>query len=105
MITIYTDGATNVKTGESGAGIYIKADKKIYEHKFPLGKMSNHEAEFHAVIHALKISNDSFLNEIISLKTDSQIVVDSCEKNFVKNKAYKPLLGEINHLAKSHPYF
>lgn len=105
MITVQTDGATNVKTMQSGAGIYIKNNDEFFSYKIPLGEMSNHEAEFHAVIHALKICNEYFPNEILAFQTDAKIVVESIEKNFVKNKVFQPLLKKINQLSSKHPHF
>jgi|SRR5690625_1509788 len=105
MITVQTDGATNVKTNLSGAGIYIKKNNEHFSYEIPLGIMSNHEAEFHAVIHALKICNEHFPGEILAFQTDAKIVVESIEKNFVKNKVFHSLLEEINLLSDQHPHF
>lgn len=105
MIEVYTDGASNVNTGLSGAGIFIKAHSKTYEYSLPLGKVSNHEAEFQAVIKALEICEELFPNEILSFRSDSQVVVDVIEKTFTKNKTYEPLLTVILEKASSFPYF
>ena len=55
MIEVFTDGASSGSPGISGAGIYIKVNKQIKEYSIPLPVMTNHEAEFHAVIQALDI--------------------------------------------------
>ncbi|RDW22477.1 ribonuclease HI [Oceanobacillus arenosus] len=105
MIEVYTDGASNSNLGLSGAGVYIKANGQNYEYTFPLKVLSNHEAEFHAVIKALEICQKKFPNEVVSLRSDSQVVVDVIDKDFTKNKTFLPLLevirGEISHF----PYF
>lgn len=105
MVTVQTDGATDVKTSLSGAGIYIRENGEFFSYKIPLGKMSNHEAEFHAVIHGLKICNEQFPREILAFQTDSQIVVDSVEKNYARNDTFQQLLTEINTLSEKHPHF
>lgn len=105
MIEVYTDGAANGNPGISGAGIYIKANKKEEKHAIPLGSCSNHEAEFHAVIKALEICKEKFPNEILSFRSDSKIVVDTIEKDFTKNKTFQPLLETINTAKKDFPYF
>src|SRR5699024_4233650 len=87
-----------------GAGVYIHASGKIYTHTFPLGMLSNNEAEFHAVIKALEISKEHFLNEILSFRSESQVVVDVIENNYTKNKQYQPMLKEINKAARHYPY-
>lgn len=97
MIEVYTDGASAGNPGCSGAGIYMKAYKKTYEYSIPLGIMSNHEAEFLAVIEALKICKQKFPGEILSFRTDSKVVVKLIEKNHTKNINFRPLLDQINH--------
>ncbi|RDW20601.1 ribonuclease HI family protein [Oceanobacillus chungangensis] len=105
MIEVYTDGASNSNLGLSGAGIYIKANGKSYEYTFPLENLTNHEAEFHAVIKALEICKGTFPNEIISLRSDSQVVVDVIENDFTKNKTFLPLLETIREEISHFPYF
>lgn len=104
MIELYTDGASRGNPGLSGAGIYIKANNEIEAYRCPLGILTNHEAEFHAVIKALKLCQTIYSNEIISLRSDSQVLVDTFEKEFTKNKSFKPLLKEINRLKEGFPY-
>ncbi|ASN04476.1 RNase H family protein [Virgibacillus necropolis] len=105
MIEVYTDGASSGNPGTSGAGIYIKASGKIYEYSIPLAKMSNHEAEFHAVMKALEICRESFLGQILSFRSDSKLVVDVIEKDFTKNQTFLPLLAKIREDASHFPYF
>lgn len=105
MIEVYTDGASSGNPGLSGAGIYIKASEKTYEYAFPLGMLSNHEAEFHAVIKALEICKAYFPDEILSFRSDSRLVVDAIEKKFTKNQSFLPLLEKIMEEASYFPYF
>lgn len=55
MIEVYIDGASAGNPGPSGAGIFIKGQGAHEKYSLPLGIMSNHEAEFHALIKALEI--------------------------------------------------
>jgi len=105
MIVVFTDGASSGNPGPSGAGIYIKANEDIYEYAIPLGNMSNHEAEFHAVLEALKICERKFPEEILSFQTDSQIVVDTLEKDFTKNPKFLPLFQAISEKTDTFPHF
>ncbi|WP_249871270.1 RNase H family protein [Oceanobacillus saliphilus] len=105
MIEVYTDGAAQGNPGLSGAGIYIKAQGKSYEYSFPLGTLTNHEAEFHAIIKALEICQEFFPNEILSFRSDSKVAVDVIEKAFTKNKLFLPLLERIQEKANEFPYF
>ncbi|SDJ68294.1 reverse transcriptase-like protein [Sediminibacillus albus] len=105
MIEVYTDGAASGDPGLSGAGVYIKSGKESYKYSYPLGNLSNHEAEFHAVIKALQVCKELFPQEILSFRSDSKLVVEAVEKDFTKNKDYLPLLNKIKQEASSFPYF
>lgn len=105
LIEIYTDGASSGNPGPSGCGIVIKIDKKVYEFAYPLGEISNHEAEFQAVIKALELCKRQYPEEILSLRTDSKVVVDTIERNYTKNETFLPLLERIQTLAEGFPYF
>lgn len=104
MIEVYTDGASRGNPGLSGAGVYIKANGNTEEYAYPLGTLSNHEAEFYAVIKALTLCQSLYSNEIISLRSDSQVLVDTFEKNFTKNNHFAPLLKQMNDLKQTFPY-
>ena len=58
MFEVYIDGASKGNPGLSGAGVVIKGEGKVEEYSFPLGVMSNHDAEFHALIKALQICQE-----------------------------------------------
>lgn len=105
MIEVFTDGASRGNPGESGIGIVLKKNKESDEYAFPLGSMTNHEAEFYAVIRALEICRDKYPDEIISVRTDSKVVVDTVEKNHTKNKTFLPLLEQIHMLSQEFPLF
>lgn len=105
MIQVYTDGATHGNPGVGGVGIYIKENNEVYEYSYQLPKMSNHEAEFQAVIKALDICQNKFPNKILSFRSDSKIVVDILEKNHTKNKAFQSLLKIAQKKVKSFPHF
>jgi len=105
MIQVFTDGASSGSPGTSGAGIYIKANGTFYEYQFPLGILSNHEAEFQAVIKALEICKEHFPNEILSFHSDSKTVVDTIEKDYTKNRTFLPLLEKIREESSQFPHF
>lgn len=105
LIEIYTDGASSGNPGISGAGIYIKAAGKHLQYSIPLGEMTNHEAEFHAVIKALEICEKDFPNEILSFRSDSQTVVHVVDNDYTKNKTFLPLLEMIREKTAKFPYF
>ncbi|TFB22797.1 ribonuclease HI family protein [Filobacillus milosensis] len=105
MIEVYVDGASKGNPGISGAGVYIKAKGHNYEYSFPLGTLSNHEAEFMAVIKALDICQELYPEEILSFRSDSQIVVNAIEEGYTKNRVFQPLLEEIKEKASTFPIY
>ena len=105
MIEVKIDGASNGNPGLSGAGIVIKVNGNIFEYSIPLGLLTNHEAEFNSLLKALEICKQQFPDEIIAIQSDSQLVVDAVEKNYVKNETYNQLLTNIMELLQSFPLF
>lgn len=104
MIEVYIDGASAGNPGPSGAGIFIKANGEVFRYSIPLGLMSNHEAEYHALIKALEICLQKGF-KTISMRTDSELVNRTIEKEFVKNKSYAPLLDRALHLTREFELF
>ncbi|WP_078432854.1 reverse transcriptase-like protein [Metabacillus halosaccharovorans] len=104
MIEVYVDGASAGDPGQSGAGVFIKGHGKAEEFSIPLGLMSNHEAEYHAVIKGMEICIQNGF-KVVSFRTDSQLVDRAVEKQYVKNNQYSPLLEKILELAKEFDLF
>ncbi|TSB47008.1 reverse transcriptase-like protein [Alkalicoccobacillus porphyridii] len=93
MIEVYFDGASAGQAGRSGAGIFINfKDGRIEEHSIPLEEMSNHEAEYEAFLLALNRCIELGITKA-SFRTDSQLIDEAVEKQFVRNPLYKPYLA------------
>ncbi|MGO4886452.1 reverse transcriptase-like protein [Anaerobacillus sp. MEB173] len=94
MIEVYIDGASAGDPGPSGAGVFIKDGAgQVERYSIPLGLMSNHEAEYRALLAALQICIDKHYS-VVSFRTDSKLVDEAIEKQYVKNKLFQPLLEE-----------
>ncbi|MGG4491872.1 reverse transcriptase-like protein [Metabacillus idriensis] len=104
MIEVYIDGASAGDPGPSGAGIFIKGHGKGEQYSVPLGIMTNHEAEYHALIKSLEICLEKGFTSI-SVRTDSQLVERAVEKEYVKNPAYVPLLEKVLSLINQFELF
>ncbi|HZH61070.1 MAG TPA: reverse transcriptase-like protein [Metabacillus sp.] len=104
MIEVYVDGASAGDPGRSGAGVFIKGHGKAEQFSIPLGMMTNHEAEYHAVIKGMEICIQNEY-KVVSFRTDSQLVDRAVEKQFVKNSQYSPLLEKILELSKQFDLF
>ncbi|WP_088808595.1 MULTISPECIES: ribonuclease HI family protein [Listeria] len=101
---VFVDGASSGNPGLSGAGIVLKADQIYEQHAIPIGILTNHEAEFIACKLGLELAL-THNPEFIRIYTDSKIVLDSVEKNYVKNPLFKPHLDAILKLAEQVPLF
>ncbi|AGK54633.1 reverse transcriptase-like protein [Bacillus sp. 1NLA3E] len=104
MIEVYIDGASAGNPGPSGAGIFIKGNGVLEKYSIPLGIMSNHEAEYRAFIEGLKICIEKGY-QIVSFRTDSELVNRSVEKEFAKNKQHAPLLETALELTREFELF
>ncbi|MFJ9464150.1 ribonuclease HI family protein [Viridibacillus arvi] len=104
MIELYIDAATAGNPGPSAIGIFIKGEGQLIKIGEAIGDNDNHTTEFIALVRglteALKLSTG-----MISVRSDSKIVVASIEKEYVKNEAYKPYLEEALELTKKFDLF
>lgn len=80
--TIYTDGASLGNPGPAGAGIaiYNQEDELIKEYAIPLGIMTNNQAEYSALVFALKkmkqlIGKEKVKASDIEIRSDSELLV------------------------------
>ncbi len=105
MIDVYFDGASNGQPGLAGCGIYIHhPDKQDEFHSIQLPPCDNHIAEFEAFVKALKLCLAHGYSRV-SFRTDSQLVDQAVEKQFVKKQLYKPYLSEALNLIDSFELF
>ncbi|MGD7045383.1 reverse transcriptase-like protein [Jeotgalibacillus proteolyticus] len=104
MIELFIDGASAGNPGKSGAGVFIKNGQNSHKHSIPLGELTNHEAEFEALIHGLTLCLP-LKDHIISCKSDSQAVIGAVEKRFIRNKQYAHYLKKITDLTDQYPLF
>lgn len=104
MLEIYIDGASAGNPGPSGIGIFIKGEGHLIKISEYIGKTNNHIAEFTALIRALEEAK-KLNTSIVSIRSDSKIVVNSVEKKYVKNADYKPYLEKALQLANDFDLF
>jgi len=100
-IKIYIDGASRGNPGESGAGIVIKDRQgKIFKRlRQYLGRATNNQAEYRALLLALKASRE--LGQSIKIFSDSELLVKQLKGSYrVKSKGLKPYFDEVRNLLK-----
>lgn len=111
-IFINTDGGSRGNPGPAGIGVvfYDQDEKEIYTHKECIGTATNNEAEYGAIISALKIllkddllDKESDKNGEVICRLDSQLVVEQINGRYkikqphlqVFNDEIKGLLNEL----------
>ena len=106
MIEVYIDGSSKGNPGPGGAGLLI-LDKAAQEtlgiHEIPLGCVTNNQAEFLALKHALiELTRQGLSGDQIKVLTDSQLVIGIFSQNW-KARANLELVIEIRNLVKDFP--
>lgn len=104
MLEIYIDAASAGNPGKSGIGVFIKGEGHNLHISEFIGESDNHSAEFKALIRGLEEAK-KLGSQLISVRSDSNIVVSSMEKRYVKKDEFKPLLDEALLLADSFDLF
>ena len=108
---IFVDGAARNNPGPAGAGIYITAgDETICERGYYLGKKTNNQAEYLALLLALLITNKEIKKRKISnpklvITSDSELLVKQMNKVYrVKNKELQKIKSVIDELLEDKSY-
>ncbi|MDN4493795.1 reverse transcriptase-like protein [Ureibacillus aquaedulcis] len=104
MLEVYIDGASAGNPGPSGIGIFIKGEGHHIMISEFIGETNNHIAEFIALNRALQ-EVKKIGSSLISVRSDSKIVVASVEKQYVKNEEYKPYLEQAIQLIETMDLF
>ena len=106
MIEVYIDGSSKGNPGPGGAGIVIKeasTQKMLGTLGIPLGHVTNNQAEFLALKHALiELKDQRLSQDPVNILTDSQLVVGIFSQNW-KARANLELVMEIRDLLKEFP--
>ncbi|WP_125703385.1 ribonuclease HI family protein [Lacticaseibacillus daqingensis] len=87
MIRLYTDAATKGNFGLGGIGILIVENGQATQVHRPLAAMSNHAAEFEAVIAGLTLLIESGRTGSVRLASDSKLVIEAMDKRYAKHYA------------------
>ena len=106
MIEVYIDASSKGNPGPGGAGIVIvdaSTQEVLRAQGTPLGAVTNNQAEFLALKHALiELKNQRLSHDPVNILTDSQLVVGIFSQNW-KARANLELVIEIRDLLKEFP--
>lgn len=100
-LIIFTDGGARGNPGPAGIGavIYNNKKEKLVEISKYLGETTNNQAEYRALIIALKKAKDLGAKEL-DIFLDSELVVKQLNREYkVKNKDLAPLFLEVYNLS------
>ena len=104
MIEVYVDGASAGNPGKSGIGIFIKGEGHNLKISERIDPTNNHTAEFQALLRGLEEAA-KLTTGIVSVRSDSQVVVMAVEKEFVKSDMHKETLAKILEIIKTFDFF
>ena len=102
---IFCDGASRSNPGDASIGVSISLDgKEIHTISRKIGIATNNEAEYQALIDALKYCIENSIKEI-EVFLDSNLVVEQVNKNFkVKAGNLKALNSQVENMIKEFEY-
>lgn len=104
LVTVYCDGGSRGNPGPSAIGVVIELKDGIKEYSKYLGKATNNEAEYQAVIFGLKkvkhlIGGEKAEKTKIKILMDSELVVNQLSGIYkIKEKDLIPFFIEIWNL-------
>jgi len=99
--TIYTDGGARGNPGPAGIGVVLKYDDKILTFKKYIGKATNNQAEYQAVILGLEKAKELEAQEV-DVFLDSELVQQQLSQKYkVKNADLGALFVKVWNLAMS----
>jgi len=106
VLRLFTDGASRGNPGHAAAGVVIEDDSGIrlqgcYRY---LGRMTNNQAEYLALIDGLK-TVAAWKADFLQIRLDSKLLVEQIKGAYkVKHTELKPLHEEVKAMLLSQPY-
>jgi len=100
-ITVHCDGGARNNPGPAAIGVVIDDGKNRKEYSEYLGQATNNQAEYQAVIFALKkikhlVGKEKSRDAKIEIKSDSELLVNQLNGEFkIKDEDLQPLFFEI----------
>lgn len=79
--TLHTDGGARGNPGPAGIGAVLKIDDKEYLHKRFIGKATNNQAEYEALLMGLRAAADAGVSDVECF-LDSELVVKQLNREY-----------------------
>ncbi len=104
-VTIYTDGASRGNPGPAAIGAVITRPNLRVELSEPIGRATNNQAEYRAVIAALEYAFRLGASQVL-LKSDSELIVNQLTGRYrVREPSLKLLFQEVKQLISQFESF
>jgi len=106
-VKLFTDGSSRGNPGPAGIGILLRQESTGFEKEFSrfIGRATNNEAEYRALIEGLKAALEHGACKLVHL-SDSQLLVRQLEGGYkVKAPELQKLYNETKGLIKGLAYF
>lgn len=99
-VVIFTDGVAEPNPGQAAIGAIIKDEqgRLITAISLPIGRATNNQAEYRAIIAALESAINLGVSQV-DMRSDSELVVRQINGQYrVKNASLKPLYQKVKQL-------
>jgi ribonuclease HI len=96
---LYTDGGARGNPGPAGIGGVLKIKKRVpVEFSEYIGKTTNNQAEYRALVRGLKLANENGVSELICY-LDSELIVKQLRGDYrVRDAGLKILFAEAQRM-------
>ena len=102
---VYTDGAARGNPGPAGAGAFFKIGDRTMGFQKYLGRATNNQAEYQALLLALEKAEGLGIKELRAF-ADSELMVKQIKGEYrVKNEGLKPLFREAKERIQAFDSF
>lgn len=104
---LYTDGSSKSNPGPSGIGFCLKkTDKTVFEQGFFVGKKTNNQAEYLALLIGIFFAKEFIRSsEMLAIYLDSQLIVRQMNGQYrVKDAQLKKLQTVVHELLKNQKH-
>ncbi|XP_019223390.1 PREDICTED: uncharacterized protein LOC109205168 [Nicotiana attenuata] len=91
--TLYTDGSSNIKGASLGV-VLISPSGKIIRQTIKYYPITNNEAKYEAMVVGLELAKEMGIEQI-EIKSDSQLVVNQMQGNYVAREAMQQYLEKV----------
>lgn len=92
MLTCTVDASFDPKTTKASGAFVCKQEGKTTEASFAISAQNNHEAEWIALLEALKVAKNLAPSTLL-IVMDSSLVVNAIEKRYVKAAGFQKWLA------------